>query len=246
MAAISSLRALAATALPLLTIAAAQVQAAAIDAEAVREALMKNTGLKAESVQPSPIPGLWEVFIQDRLFYVDDKVGYVFSGSIIDTKTKTNKTQERLREFARENWSKWPHQDAVKQVFGKGQREVIVFSDANCTYCRSMERVFETVGNLTVWTFITPLIRGEQNNYEIVCAKDPSKAWADWMRRGITPPAAPQNCDSSVLTRNLKLAGRYSIGGAPTFFFPTGDRMTGAVSAEQFEGILAEQPTNGS
>ena len=69
MAAISSLRALAATALPLLTIAAAQVQAAAIDAEAVREALMKNTGLKAESVQPSPIPGLWEVFIQDRLFY---------------------------------------------------------------------------------------------------------------------------------------------------------------------------------
>ena len=80
MAAISSLRALAATALPLLTIAAAQVQAAAIDAEAVREALMKNTGLKAESVQPSPIPGLWEVFIQDRLFYVDDKVGYVFSG----------------------------------------------------------------------------------------------------------------------------------------------------------------------
>lgn len=67
MAAISSLRALAATALPLLTIAAAQVQAAAIDAEAVREALMKNTGLKAESVQPSPIPGLWEVFIQDRL-----------------------------------------------------------------------------------------------------------------------------------------------------------------------------------
>ena len=245
MAAISSLRALAATALPLLTIAAAQVQAAAIDAEAVREALMKNTGLKAESVQPSPIPGLWEVFIQDRLFYVDDKVGYVFSGSIIDTKTKTNKTQERLREFARENWSKWPRQDAVKQVFGKGQREVIVFSDANCTYCRSMERVFETVGNLTVWTFITPLIRGEQNNYEIVCAKDPSKAWADWMRRGITPPAAPQNCDSSVLTRNLKLAG-YSIGGAPTFFFPTGDRMTGAVSAEQFEGILAEQPTNGS
>ena len=191
MAAISSLRALAATALPLLTIAAAQVQAAAIDAEAVREALMKNTGLKAESVQPSPIPGLWEVFIQDRLFYVDDKVGYVFSGSIIDTKTKTNQTQERLREFARENWSKWPRQDAVKQVFGKGQREVIVFSDANCTYCRSMERVFETVGNLTVWTFITPLIRGEQNNYEIVCAKDPSKAWADWMRRGITPPAAP-------------------------------------------------------
>lgn len=49
MAAISSLRALAATALPLLTIAAAQVQAAAIDAEAVREALMKTQDLKLKA-----------------------------------------------------------------------------------------------------------------------------------------------------------------------------------------------------
>lgn len=213
---------------------------AAADAgeQAVRDALMKNTGLKADAVRPAPIPGLWEVFIQDRLFYVDESVEHVVSGAIISTRTKTNLTQERLREIARENWGNWPRKDAVKQVFGKGTREVIVFSDANCTYCRSMERVFESVGDLTVWTFITPMIRGEQNNYEIVCAKDPSKAWADWMRRGVTPPEAPETCDASVLRRNLQLAGRYGITGAPTFFFPSGERLTGAVPAQQFEEML--------
>lgn len=239
MANTASLRTLCAAAL--LALGLASSAAGAADEQSVRDALMKNTGLRAESVRPAPVSGLWEVFIQDRLFYVDDEVKYVFSGSLIDTATKTNQTQERLREFAREGWGKWPRQDAVKQVFGSGGREVIVFSDANCTYCRSMERVFEEVGNLTVYTFITPMIRGEQNNYEIVCAKDPSKAWADWMRRGITPPPAPQGCDSSVLKRNLRLAGRYSVTGAPTFFFPSGDRMTGAVTAGQFEAILAEQ-----
>ena len=108
MAASFTLRALAAAVLPLLAFAAQQAQAAPVDAQTVRDALMKNTGLKAESVRPAPIPGLWEIFIQDRLFYVDEKVDYVLSGSIIDTKTKTNQTQERLRAFARENWSKWP------------------------------------------------------------------------------------------------------------------------------------------
>lgn len=224
--------------------AALAVSAAAHGAateESVRDSLMKNTGLRAESVRPAPIPGLWEVFIQDRLFYVDDSVEHVLSGSIIDVLSQKNLTQESLRRYARDNWSKWPFQDAVKQVFGKGERQVIVFSDANCGYCRKMERVFEEAGNLTVYTFIAPMIRGEQNNREIVCSKDPSRAWHDWMARGIAPQPAPDGCDASVLQRNLALTGRLNITGAPTFFFPTGDRLTGAVPVEQFEAILAEQ-----
>ena len=214
--------------------------ASATDAETVRNALMRNTGLAAESITPAPVTGLWEAIIQDRLFYIDENAEYVLAGSLINARTKENLTKTRLREWARESWSKWPRQDAVKQVFGDGSREVVVFSDANCTFCRSMERVFEEVGNLTVYTFVTPMIRGKQNNYEIVCSSNPSKAWGDWMRRGITPPVAASNCDDSVLDRNLSLAGRYNITGAPTFFFSSGDRMTGAVNADQFRSILAE------
>lgn len=214
--------------------------ASATDAETVRNALMRNTGLAAESITPAPVTGLWEAIIQDRLFYIDENAEYVLAGSLINARTKENLTKTRLREWARESWSKWPRQDAVKQVFGDGSREVVVFSDANCTFCRSMERVFEEVGNLTVYTFVTPMIRGKQNNHEIVCSSNPSRAWGDWMRRGITPPVAASNCDDSVLDRNLSLAGRYNITGAPTFFFSSGDRMTGAVNADQFRSILAE------
>lgn len=227
----------AAAALSLAFIAGAQ----AADEQSVRDNLMKNTGLQADSVAPSPIPGIWEVFIRDRLFYVDAGVDHVFSGSILETKTQKNLTQETLRKYARDNWSKWPLQDAVKQVFGSGARQVVVFSDANCGFCRQMEPVYEAVGDLTVYTFIAPMIRGRTNNEEIVCSKDPAKAWHDWMRNGVRPAAAPVGCDSSVLDRNLSLAGRYNVTGAPTFFFPTGDRYTGAVSAEQFSELLTEQ-----
>lgn len=71
----ASFKHFAAAALAALTLLSGAAQA---DEQSVRDQLMKNTGLKADSVRPAPIPGLWEVFIQDRLFYVDDKVDYVF------------------------------------------------------------------------------------------------------------------------------------------------------------------------
>ena len=139
----------------LLTTSAAQ----AATADSVRTSLMTATGLIADAVEPSPVKGIWEVQIQGRIFYVDDEAKYVLAGAnIIETATQKNLTNERLREIARENWSKWPLQDAVKQVYGKGERQIVVFSDANCQYCRAMESVWEQVGNLTVYTFITPLI----------------------------------------------------------------------------------------
>lgn len=209
--------------------------------QAVRDSLMKNTGLFAESVRPAPVKGLWEVVVQGRVFYVDADASHVVTGSIIDTKTQSNLTAARFQEVARENWSKWPFEDAVKQVFGNGKREVVVFSDANCTWCRRMESTFEEVGNLTVYTFIVPMLRGEQNNREIVCARDPAKAWHDWMANGVRPEPAGVTCDASVLMRNASLMSRHNITGAPTMFFPSGARISGAVPAAQLEELLQEQ-----
>lgn len=220
----------------LLTTSVAQ----AATADSVRTSLMTATGLIADAVEPSPVKGIWEVQIQGRIFYVDDEAKYVLAGAnIIETATQKNLTNERLREIARENWSKWPLQDAVKQVYGKGERQIVVFSDANCQYCRAMESVWEQVGNLTVYTFITPLIRGEKINREIVCSSDPSAAWHAWMGEGKMPAPAPMTCDKSVLDRNLQMVRKLGITGAPTFFFPSGDRMTGAMSAMQLEKLLA-------
>lgn len=214
--------------------------ALATDAGTVRSNFLKNTGLEAETVRATPVPGIWEVFIQERMFYVDDSARYIISGRLIDATTQEDLTQVRLREIARSRWSEWPYQDAVKQVFGKGEREVIVFSDANCTYCRMMEKAYAEVGNLTVWTFIVPMLRGEENAREIVCSKDRSKAWHEWMGQGIRPVVSVAGCDTSVLQRNLALAHRYNVTAAPTFFFKSGDRSTGAMPSYQLNKILEE------
>lgn len=58
--------------------------------QSVEDALMQTTGLKADAVQKSPVPGMWEVVVQDRVFYVDDQARYVLYGSLIDTVKQTN------------------------------------------------------------------------------------------------------------------------------------------------------------
>ncbi len=214
--------------------------ASAADEMSVRDHLMQKTGLRADAVRKAPVEGLWEILIQDRLFYVDETVSHVFSGSILETATQMNLTQARLREIAREQWAKWPLNDAVKEVYGSGKRQVVVFSDANCTYCRMMSKTFETAGDITVYTFIVPMIRGEANNREIVCSKDPSGAWHNWMANGVRPESAPPTCDASVLRRNYELSHRFNVTGAPTMFFPSGERYTGAITTAQLEQLLAE------
>ena len=58
------------------------------------------------------------------------------------------------------------------------------------------------------------------------------------MGQGIRPAVSVAGCDTSVLRRNLELAHRYNVTAAPTFFFKTGDRSTGAMPAYQLNSIL--------
>ncbi|MFU0842247.1 MAG: Thiol:disulfide interchange protein [Burkholderia sp.] len=221
-------------------LAAASALQAAETADEVKANLLKSTGIEASDVVATPVPGIWAVYARQQLFYVDSTGRYVLTGSMLDVKAEQDLTEGLRKGYAKREWSTLPFGDAVKEVFGKGEREVVVFSDANCTFCRTMERVYEQTGNLTVYTFIVPMLRGEENAREIVCSKDPAKAWRSWMVNGIRPADAPASCDSSVLQRNLKLAGANGVTGTPSFFFKSGTRTTGMLSPAQFEQLLTE------
>ena len=54
------------------------------------------------------------------------------------------------------------------------------------------------------------------------------QAWHEWMGNNVRPNSVLAGCDTSMLQRNLVLANRLNVTGAPTFFFKSGDRVTGA------------------
>jgi len=209
------------------------------------EAIIKRTlegrfgGVKVDAVAKTPYLGLYEVRMESEIIYTDEKMNYIFSGNIIDGKNMQNLTEKRLRDLSSIKWGDLPLDTAVKTVRGTGKRMVAVFSDPNCPYCKRFEKDLAKVDNITIYTFLYPILSQDSldKTKGVWCSADKSKAWNDLMLNGTVPATA--RCDTPI-ERTLELGRKYRVTGTPTLFFTNGERVPGAVPAEQVEKLLAE------
>ena len=61
--------------------------------------------LQVHSVKKTPYGGLYEVRTGNDILYTDNKADYLFSGHVIDTRTRKDFTRERLEEISRIKFS---------------------------------------------------------------------------------------------------------------------------------------------
>lgn len=208
----------------------------------IRKALTQQfPGATISSVQKTAYSGLYEVYLDGQLIYMDAKGQYVFSGDVIDLKSRTNLTQARLNKLQAVKWDTLPLNNAMKTVKGKGERKLVVFSDVDCPYCRKFEAELAKVDNITVYTFLYPIEglhpKAVQTSKQIWCAPDRNKAWDDYITRG-TVPANDGKCANPV-DATIALGSKLKVSGTPTLVFANGVRVPGMVPAAQLERLLA-------
>ncbi|WP_426148452.1 DsbC family protein [Polaromonas sp. DSR2-3-2] len=194
---------------------------------------------KIDEVSKTPMNGLYELRVNDSdIFYTDAEGNFLIQGNLIDTRAKRNLTEERVEKLSAIDFDALPLKDAFTQVRGNGKRKLAVFEDPNCGYCKRFERDLQKVNDVTIHTFLIPILSADsvEKSKNIWCAKDKNKAWLDWMVRD--QPAAKASCDTSALDRNLAFSKKYKITGTPTVFFADGSRVPGAISAQQIEKQL--------
>ena len=198
---------------------------------------------KIVSISKTPINGLYEVLLEDNeIYYADASGNYLVQGSLIDTRTKRNLTEERSEKLNAIAFSSLPLKDAITIVRGNGQRKLAVFEDPNCGYCKRFERDLQKVDNITVYLFLYPILGADSmdKSRHIWCAKDQPKAWLDYMTRDTAPAVA--SCDSSALTRNVEFGRKHKITGTPTLLAQDGRRVPGAIPLAQIEQLVAAKP----
>jgi thiol:disulfide interchange protein DsbC len=210
------------------------------------EALIRKTltekfpGAAITSVTPTPYSGLFEVYLDGQIVYVDPKAQYVFSGDVIDLKTRQNLTQARLDKLNAVKWETLPLANAIKTVKGKGSRRLAVFSDVDCPYCRRFDAELEKVDDVTVYTFLYPVEglhpKAVQASRQIWCAPDRNRAWDDYIKSGRLP-ANDGKCKNPV-DENLALGNKLRVTGTPTIIFQNGQRVPGMVPAAKLEQLL--------
>jgi thiol:disulfide interchange protein DsbC len=133
-----------------------------------------------------------------------------------------------------------PFANAVKVVKGNGSRKIAVFSDPNCPYCKQLETTLKSVDNITVYTFLYPVLSPDSavKSKSIWCSTDRAKAWESWMQDHQAPTAAG-TCDTAAIEKNLALGRSMNVDGTPTVFLADGRRLPGAVPADRLDKELA-------
>lgn len=214
---------------------------AAADEAGVKKAMETFIGSPAvESVTKLSYGGLYEVVLKSgELVYTDEKVSYLMDGRVIDTATRRDVTAARMAQLSSIDFAELPLGQAIKQVKGDGSRVMVTFEDPNCTYCKRLGKEIARMDNLTLYTFLYPILSPDstEKSRNIWCAKDKAKAWNDWILEAKTPPAA--KCDSAVVDQNVELGRKLRINGTPTIFLADGRRLGGYLPANELEQVLA-------
>jgi thiol:disulfide interchange protein DsbC len=202
---------------------------------------------KIDEVTRSPLPGLWEVRIGTELLYTDAQGQYLVQGEVIDLRSRTNLTQQRIDKLTAFDFDKLPLKDAITIRQGKGTRKMAVFVDPNCGYCKRFERDVSNLKDVTVYIYLYPILGADSQtkSRDIWCAKDPALAWRDWMLANKLPSSAPAKCDFAAIERNVELGRKHRVTGTPATVFEDDTRLPGAVPGEQLDKQLVQAARKG-
>ncbi|MFW8564930.1 DsbC family protein [Orrella sp. 11846] len=174
---------------------------------------------------------LFEVQMGQTIVYVDENVRFVMDGHLIDAESRRNLTQERLDDLAKIDFEALPFELAIKQVRGDGSRRIALFEDPNCGYCKLLRKNMEGIDNLTVYTFLMPILSADSTDKvrDVWCAENPGVVWDDWMLRNQVPQKA--ECDAPI-AQMLETGRDLLVQGTPAIFFEDGSRVPGVISKE--------------
>ena len=226
---------------PLLALAQGGDPAGKLSSEAIIKRTIESrlSGAKVDAVTKTPYLGLYEVRMENEIIYTDEKISYIFTGNIIDARNMQNLTEKRLRDLTAIKWESLPLDTAVKTVRGTGKRTLAVFSDPNCPYCKRFEKDLAKINDITIYTFLYPILSQDSRDKSkgVWCSPDRSKAWNDLMLDGAAPATA--RCDTPI-EKTLELGRKYRINGTPTLVFANGERVPGAIPSDRLEKLLAE------
>ena len=218
--------------------------ACADSAEAnIKKTLQKHlgAGTPIETISKTPYSGLYEVKIGAEIVYTDAEGKYIFIGRIVEAESSKDLTEARLEEVNKIKFTDLPLDLAAKSVKGNGKRVIAVFEDPNCGYCKRFRKTLNEINDVTVYTFMYPIL-GEDSKTKVKniwCSADRAKAWDDWMLNAKVPAAAPSSCSAAANDKVVEIGRKLGVSGTPTVFFTDGTRVPGALDAKKLEAKLA-------
>ena len=199
---------------------------------------------RVQLVGAKDLGDIYELVVQQQqggkhIFYATKDGAYLIAGGNLINKGRVNLTKVRQEEIDRVDVSKLPLQEALKIKKGNGAKELVMFVDVECPFCKRAYDWLKTKNNYTLYVFFYPLNIHPQSYAKtvgILCAKDRGAA-LDRAMSGQNAGEASCSDGSDLLAREKALGDRLGVDGTPLFITDAGARIVG-LQIPMLEGYL--------
>lgn len=201
-------------------------------------------GMDIYSIEPSVIPGLYEVGIQQgQTLYVTADARYLIPGDLYTASPEglVNLGEERRNELRLQSIAALDEGDMI--IFpakGETLATLTVFTDIDCPYCRQLHGEIDLLNDygITIRYLAFPRTGLDTDIHRKMvstwCAEN-RKAMFTAAKRGTEVPLA--DCDNPV-AEQYELGRELGVTGTPSLVFEDGTLLPGYIPAETLANYL--------
>lgn len=202
--------------------------------EIVRTFSEHQPGLPITSIDVSPIPGLYELVSEGRIYYVTKQADYIIDGNLFDVATLTNLTTKRKVGMHLDLINEIDESEMIvyqpkQPVIGT----VTVFTDSSCPYCQKLHAEIDVMleAGVKVRYMLYPRAGIDSDAFvelrSVWCADDRGVALTR-VKRGES--IALKSCDNPI-AKHMKVAQNVDLVGTPLLYLDNGEMVAGYQSA---------------
>jgi Protein-disulfide isomerase len=232
----------------LMLVLTGSVWAADEAAEKIRQQLSRvDARLEVQSVEPAPMPGLYEVVLSSgETLYADGEGKHLLAGQLfrVDAEQGLVNLTEQKRNVARRLALQGVDETdmVVYKPAGEVKATINVFTDVDCPYCRKLHAEVPALNRMGVQVNYLAFPRGgpQSNTFarmeSIWCGNaQERREQMDEAKRG--GAIEPRSCDNPVRAQ-YELGQRLGVTGTPALVLEDGTLLPGYLPAARLQQML--------
>jgi thiol:disulfide interchange protein DsbC len=211
------------------------------DQQADEAAIRKALGdLKPDSVESTPVPGIYEAAFGTQIVYISADGRYMFQGDLIDIVHRQSLTEPRRRGAIKAAVDAVGDDAMISFAPEKTKHTITVFTDIDCGYCRKLHNEmpqFLDAGIRVRYMFYPRAGVGSESYKKAVsvwCADDRQSALTAAKNNR---PVENKTCDNPI-KEHMALVEKLGARGTPFIVLENGQVQPGYVPAATMAKLL--------
>lgn len=192
-------------------------------------------------IEATPIADLYQIMVEGQVIYMTVDGRYLFSGDLVDLKTRSNLTEKAKVNLVKMKLEKLDTESMIiYSATGKTEHIITVFTDIDCPFCSKLHSEIPALNENGVEVRYLAYPRagiGSASYHKAVsvwCADNRAKTMdkAMWGE-----DIAAKTCHNPVAS-HIELSQGFNVRGTPNIFLEDGQVLPGYVPAKELLRVL--------